>query len=453
MKKYIITGFLILFLVYVSILIIRQDKLNVLFENQEYQDYISEYKKKIDKEILEIIDRNEELSAYDLNYSSGNQGGTTGNFEGPQVHLKAIKFHNEYLNKEDDRLIHFDGVYAHFDPDHKCFGLPDVEISVQDVRLYDHRNTAIAKFLNFDNKSEPQPYRVYRKRIQSDSLGLTTRYLVMQLWLTEFQVNINIKPDKDCSNGITKEEKKSLEYPGYWYGSDLPRKKLIDLEKEYSGSSDNRYGNLQFILEIIPDNSPIYYQSGNERAQKADFAIAAIYCNEAQIGNEPEVQRISTNIHSGKALFLNQDWKDDSAQNNRYGFTENIEGNADKIMSFKTYNNDFIWNKPYYVDIKFNNLGTWRSGWFNENQFHDQVGFKFLMPLFVVGTWDIIAPQEILPEWAPPEPYIKKFSFRNLLPFGDMGFGGKLVSLVLLFGLLFFGFTILFPGFISFLNK
>jgi hypothetical protein len=451
MKKYILPGFLILSLVYVCILVFRQDKLNVLIENQEYQNYISEYKKTIDKEILEIIDRNEEYSAYDLNYNSGRRGGTTGNFEGPQVHLKAIKFHNEYLNKADERLIHFDGVYAHFDPDHQCFGLPDVEISVQDVRMYDHRS-AVAKFLNFDTKSEPQPYKVYRKRIQSDSLGLTTRYLVMQLWLTEFQININIRPDQGCSKGISKEEKNSLEYPGYWYGSDLPKKKLSDLSKENSGSGDNRYGNLHFILEVIPDNSPIYYKSGNERTQKADFAIAAIYCNEAVIGNEPDVQRISTNIHSGKVIFLKQNLEDNSTQIDSLGFTESIEGNADKIMNYKASNSDFIWNKPYYIDISFNNLGTWRSGLFKQNQFHDQVGFKFLMPLFVVGTWDVIAPQEILPEWAPPEPFVKKFSLRNILPFGDMGFGGKLVSIVLLIGLLLVGFTILFPGIIGFLK-
>jgi hypothetical protein len=138
---------------------------------------------------------------------------------------------------------------------------------------------------------------------------------------------------------------------------------------------------------------------------------------------------------------------------NFYGFSDNVETNAAKLLDSQLSNDGFIWNKPYYLKLYFNNLGTWRTGLFNQNEYHDQVNYKFLMPVFVVGSWDIIAPQEILPTWDPPEPYIKKFSLRNLLPFGEMGFIGKLISVILIVGILFIGITLIFPVLIPALIK
>ena len=73
----------------------------------------------------------------------------------------------------------------------------------------------------------------------------------------------------------------------------------------------------------------------------------------------------------------------------------------------------------------FNNLGSWRSGVFNQDQYHDQVRYSFLMPVFVVGSWNVIPPQEILPEWDPPEPYIKKISLKKLPAVLEDGRCGK----------------------------
>ena len=451
MKKYLLPGFVVLILIYTTVIISKQDQLGESIDNPQYQEYIAEYRKTVDEKVQRIIDDNDKLKEYDLTYKANSSaGGTVGNFEGPQVQLKAVKFHNEVIDKEDERLKHIDGVSAHFDPDHPCFGLPDVKISVQDVRLYNQEKSTIAEFLNFGSKNEPRPYKVYRKRIKTDSLGLTSRYFVMQLWLTEFQVNIDINPDNECFVNITDEEKENTTYPGFWYGSTLPTVKLKDLKKEYK---DNRYGNLSFILEVIPDNSPIYFQSENSATTKADFAIAAIYCNEAKIGNEPDIQRISTNIHSGQPVFLNNKLDYDEMNRNNYGFSDNVENNADMLLNSQSMKDSFIWNKPYYLKLYFNNLGTWRSGLFNQNQYHDQVNYKFLMPVFVVGSWDIIAPQEILPTWDPPEPYIKKFSLRNLLPFGEMGFFGKIISVIMIIGIGFIGITLIFPVLIPTLIK
>lgn len=160
MKKYLLPSFVVLILVYASLIIYKQDNLAESISNPEYQEYIAEYRKTVDEKVQQIIDENDKLNEYDLTYKTNSTAGTVGNFEGPQVQMKAIKFHNEFLDKEDERLKHIDGVSAHFDPDHPCYGLPDVKISLQDVRLYNQENSAIAKFLNFGSKNEPRPYKV-----------------------------------------------------------------------------------------------------------------------------------------------------------------------------------------------------------------------------------------------------------------------------------------------------
>ena len=431
------------------IIIFKKDELLETKNNPEYQEYISEYKQIVDEKVKHLVENNENFQEFNFAFQAGNSKGTVGNFEGPQVHLKAIKFHDEILDTEDGRLLHIDAVSAHFDPDHPFYGLPDVKISIQDVRLFKQSKSNISKFFNFGN-DEPKPYKVYRKRIKTDSLGIKSKILVMQLWLTEFKVSIDIRPNKKSIVNITEEEKNKTTYPGFWYGSTLPRIKLKDLKKEYK---DNRYGDISFILKVIPNNSPVYYQSKNSKTTKADFAIAAIYCNEAKIGNEPKIQRISTNIHTGQPVFLNNQFDYDQMNNNNYGFSDNVKDNAQKILDIKANNSNYIWNKPYYLKLYFNNLGTWRNGIFSQNEYHDQVIYKFVMPIFVVGSWDIIAPQEILPDWLPPEPYIRKITLKNFLPFWNLGFIGKTASIIFVISLIFIGSHLIFPSIITSIKR
>lgn len=376
-----------------------------------------------------------------LVYQSGG-GGTTGNFEGPQVHIKGIKFHQEFLTSKDigSRLKHLDGISAHFDPDHPYYGLPDVKISIKDVRLYNPHKNAVAQFLNFKN-DDPAPYKVYKKRI-TDSLG-NSKNFEMQLWLTEFDVTIDVRPDKDVPIAIGREEQEATTYPGYWYGSGQSRLNLKALDGEHK---DFRYGDLSFILEIIPDNSPIYVNYDNGITSKADFAIGAIYCQKAVFGNEPDVQRISANVHAGQPLFLNNSFDFEKMNRKVSGVSENMEENATRFLELKAENSSNIWNKPYYVKLFFNNLGTWRSGLFNQNQFHDQVSYSFLMPVFVVGSWDVIAPQQALSEWDPPKPFVREFSIKNLLPAWHLGWGGKFAGLLLIGIIAVIALLMIFPG-------
>lgn len=446
MKKNILFWFILLILSYVGFSIYHAHALSDSVTNPEYQRYIADYRELSRDRVLQTIEYNKTGLNSGLEYRPAASKGTTGNFEGPQVLLKGIKFHEEFLTREDRRLKHIDGVSAHFDPDHPYYGLPDVKISVQDVRLHEPQQGKISEFLSFGADQTPKPYKVYKKSLISDSLGMTNTHFEMQLWLTEFKVTIDIRPDRDIPVSISNSEKENTTYPGYWYGSREKRRKLKDLKKEHR---DQRYGNLSFILEVIPDHSPIYINTGDTSTAKADFAIGAIYCTEASIGNEQNVQRISTNVHSGQPLFLNHEFDFDRMNENIGSLSENMEINADNILRAKMNDSEFIWNKPYYIKLFFNNLGSWRNGVFNQNQYHDQVSYRFLMPVFVVGSWDVIAPQEILPEWDPPEPYIRKISVKNFLPFWKMGFLGKLASIAIIAGIGIMAFTMIFPGVVT----
>lgn len=415
------------------------------FTNPEYQAYINQYRQKVE----ETINEKRDFEDFTISYQSSGEG-TTGNFEGPQVHLKGIKFHNEYLTAKDigSRLKHLDGVSAHFDPDHTHFGLPDVKISVKDVRLYDPHKNSIAEYLQFGS-SKPEPYKIYKKKIDSDSTGGKEKYLVMQLWLTEFDVTVDIRPDQDASVNISNEEQNTISYPGYWYGSELSSIKLSELAREHK---DFRYGDLSFILEVIPDRSPIYVKTASGISEKPDFAIGAIYCQKATFGNEPDVQRISTNIHAGQPVFLNDAFDFEVMNKNTLGLSASMESNASKFMELKAREENFIWNKPYYIKLFFNNLGTWRSGIFNQNQFHDQVSYSFLMPVFVVGSWDVIAPQEVMAAWNPPQPYVRTFTFKNLLPMWNMGWAGKIGGILLIGSIGVIVVLIIFPSLIPLLG-
>lgn len=426
-------SFILILVLYVGFIL--YESTTQLQDNPELQQYIHEYEAKVKQELT----RPENESAASLAYQPSSKG-TSGNFEGPQVLLKAIKFHNEILNKEDERLKHFDGLSAIFDPDHPYYGLPDVKISIKDVRLYKPEQGKIANLLGFDN--DPKPYQIYKKEFVSDSAG-KRKHFEMQLWLTEFEVTIDVRPDLDTHHAKREEEKGSLSYPGFWYGLQKKSVNLEDLEMEFK---DQRYGNLAFILEVIPDKSPIYIQTTQGKTSKADFAIAAIYCSKAQIGNEEKVQRINTNVHSGQPVFLINEFDFEKMNTNVGHNPESLPANVERVLNAENPKDAFIWNKPYYMKLHFTNLGTWRTGLVNQNKFHDQVTYSFLMPVFVVGSWDVIAPQEVLPKWDPPAPYIKKFSVTTLLPFWAKGVLGKIVGLALVILLILIGIQLILPA-------
>ncbi|MDX2444232.1 MAG: hypothetical protein QNK30_10580 [Bacteroidales bacterium] len=74
------------------------------------------------------------------------------------------------------------------------------------------------------------------------------------------------------------------------------------------------------------------------------------------------------------------------------------------------------------------------------------------MPVFVLGSWDIVPPSEIIPEWDPPEPYFKEFRINNLLPKWGMGPFGRILSIFGLIVILGILLPIIFPAFSSVLK-
>jgi len=451
MNRLVLVSFVALLLLYSGGLIFNRNQAGGDIENPAYQQYIREFEQLTKERVQKYIDENNLETSYNITYGPGSADGTVSNFEGPQVHLKGIKFWHELMAGEDDRVTHFDGISAIFDPDHPYFGMPDVQINIQDVRLFNPAKGAISKYLGIGFGDTSKPYRIYKKRISGDSVGVADKYMLIQLWLTEFHVTVSIKPDRESPVRISDEEKNNLSYPGYYYGSRLAKHiRLKDIKKEHK---DQRYGNLSFILEIIPDNTPAYIETRDGASNRADFAIAAVYCNSIDPQSEPSYQRIKSNIFSGQPLFLNNSVIYDTMNTNVNKFSGFVDSDAEKLMKLNALKDEFIWNKPYYLKLHFENIGSWRDGVFNQNQYHDQITYQFLMPIFVVGSWDIISPQEVLPEWKPPDPYERKFTLRNLLPFWNMGLGGKIGSTLLIGLIIVTGISVLFPGLFKIFRK
>jgi len=273
----------------------------------------------------------------------------------------------------------------------------------------------------------------------------------MQLWLTEFKVTVDIIPErKSPLYPPTSEEMNRVKYPGYWYGSTQEFIKLGDLKQE---GRNNRYNNIMLILKIIPDNSPWYYRTKYERNVKPAMGVGAIYCESLDVTREEEENRISPNIQKGSVIFLHPSYDAQKDSVETMQISENLESAAQRIFDQQEEKIDTssFWNKPYYIRIFFNNIGSWKN-WSGTRKYDDQVTFSFLMPIFVIGSWDVIPPKEIIPEWDPPEPYTKDF-FQNILPsFGLKTFGKILSGLGWAFVLIIL-IPLIFPSVLNIIAK
>jgi len=382
--------------------------------------------------------------------------GSTGHFEGPQAHIEFLKFHDEELNASDGERLFFDGNTLNFDPDHPFFGLPNFVANVGPVKLYEPEGGKLSQLLRIATGSrEPKPYRIYKKRVKPTDPSKPIRTLEMQLWLTEFDVTVGIVPErKDPPVPPTREEKEKTTYPGYWYGSSQKQVKLGDLDEEWR---NNRYGNVTLVLKIIPNNAPWYVKTAREQNERPDVAIGAIYCADLALSREQDEQRISPNIQKGSVIFLHPEAGPAAPEQRSAELPADLTSAAEKIFqetaSESPTGGSSIWNKPFYIQIFFNNIGSWKEGWFlNSRKFDDQVTFHFLMPVFVVGRWDVIPPSEIIPKWVPPKPYYEEFTLGSLFPSWGLGFLGKLFSgsALLVVGIIVL--ALFFPSVLSVVN-
>ncbi|RMG26470.1 MAG: hypothetical protein D6730_09085 [Bacteroidetes bacterium] len=403
--------------------------------NEHFPDSMSMFEEKVKQNFIaaaqEQLTRDDKI-IYRME-ERGEREATQSNFEGPQVHLYSVKHWNrEFFGRNPQRGMRvFDISGFNYDPDHDNFGLPNVTASVSNVKLYTPPQRPLQALFGFTSKKN-KPYRVYRKKIKSNKNGVLVEDLEMELWLTTFSVNVTIVPDlKGPRIGLSAEDKQRVTYPAYWYkgSSNHPSDSLLDripLGKLKREINDYRYNNLHIVLKVIPDKSPWYIKTDSSQNEKPDIGIGAIYCDSIKVNTEKSENRISPNLHRGKAVPLLSSYLRPETD---------MSAKVDVMYEpperrLENPNDTTFWNRAYYVDIFFNNIGSWKEN-LGLRKYADQVTFTFVMPILVKGSWDIRAPNEIIPDFEPPEAYNYQFSLANLIP--DLGIPkiGKIIFLIL----------------------
>lgn len=412
-------------------------------EVEEYQNAVEEYRKRAQQQF------DDNLTAAGAAF--GTENIRTNHFEGPEVSIHALEFWNQPRFKDSPGVLEYAYTYMAFDPDHHSLGMPDVEVTVSPVTLYDPQKTTlgerIATFLGRNPADPPRPYKVYTKEVipnQPDSSGGKKR-IEMQLWLTQFTLTITAKPDRrrKGSVNLTDREKQNRIYPGYWYGQgDLLS--ANDLKPEFN---NNRYGNLKVWLRLKPNNSPWYVNNGFGRTQKPEMAIGAVYCLELiKEPKELNLDQISTSVGIGKELALYQQPEFGSVDLGALPIGT-LDYHAYLGSSVHDTTTQSIWNRDFFVKLYLKNFGSWKEGFLGNRKFDDQLNYTFIMPVLVEGSWDVHAPYEIIPEWSPPEPYIREGI--KLLPEWGLGKVGRFLSMGLIGALLVMLIFLLAPGLLS----
>lgn len=422
-----------------------QDNRDLTQVNPAYQEYIDRYNALI-RENLEKFETQEEKEG-----ETGimlREGVTLNNFEGPQIRLHALEFWGQEKGRGSQGVIEYGENYLLFDPDHPKLGMPDIEVNVSPLKLYSPGEEKLfrelgAFFSSTRRGNHPAPYKVYTKRIiphPGDTINRPME-VQMQLWLTEFKVTIGARPERKWRDRdkLTDAEKDNKIYPGFWYGLG-ERLAAGDLKKE---DDNNRYGDLKIWLRLIPNNAPWYVNNAIGQNTKPEVGIGAVYC--MGLAKEPEEapNLIMSSVIKGKEMALySRPAYAESAEGTDALKTVNFEPCAGSSVSRNVSNSCTFWNKEYYVKIFLKNFGSYREGLLGSRRYDDQITYHFLMPILVEGSWDVIPPSEIIPNWDPPEPYFRRGI--SIIPrWGMKGVVGKLLSVGLI-ALAVVGFFVLF---------
>jgi hypothetical protein len=403
--------------------------------NKDKNDSVAKELKRSEKEFMNYYlqdIQNKSRADHGITFSGG---GTTSNFEGPQLTITSLKFFDTDFTREDGKqMIFFDGTTLNFDPDHPFFGLPNVVVKVSPVKLYEVEKSGLSELLRINKDDDRQkPYRVYRKAVITRDTSGRAREIEMQLWLTEFKVTVDILPERNKPPVTpTSSEENNIQYPAAWYGGEAGKVKLRELKEEWK---NNRYGNLTLILKITPDNAPWYYRTETDENAKPAIGIGAVYCESLDIQREQDENRVSPNMQKGSVIFLYPSYTPHTDTVNAVRFSENLQRASEHIFENQTGTgsdeNEF-WNKPFYIRIFFNNIGSWKEGFAGNRKYDDQVTYSFIMPVFVIGSWDIIPPSGIIPEWTANKPFFREFRLKNLVPAWGLGAFGRFFSIMAL---------------------
>lgn len=399
---------------------------------QDLRDGIQEYQQKISSEDNIRIGSNGEVS--------------TNNFEGPEVHIEALEYWGKPVVKGSKGVQDFSPNFVLYDPDHPVLGMPDFEVRVSPVTLYKPEkgivNSVFSKFIPGARKKADEPFREYTKTIIPNDGSDTAKIkkILMQLWLTEFEVTISIRPDRKRKGSInfTDADKNNAIYPGEWYGQS-GKLTATDLSAE---PRNNRYGNIKLWLKVNPNNSPWYVRNEVGQNETPEMAIGAIYCEGLKrqpVENLSDIA-ISVGVGSELALYPNPQYANDNLSDTTTASLPNFESKAGtSVNSRNDTSATSIWNKPYYVKFFFKNIGSWKNSIFDKNRkYDDQLRYKFVMPVLVEGSWDMHPPYEIIASWDPPETFHKEGI--SLIPDFGLGVFGKIGFFIIL---IFVGLAVL----------
>lgn len=430
MKNKILTGILFLLAIWIVGIILDFDKLSNKKPNPEYQEYIANYKAETEKKYNDIISQldDEHRIKFDEQKAIRADDCIGSNFEGAEVKLAGIQMYDSIFRQQSKKpyySYHCNG--AKLDPDHPMFGLPDIEIQVGPVSYYQPEKPALKSLIKLGVDNTPKPYKIYRKRLIIDSLGIQNKFIEMQLWLTTFDVNITVIADRDKPQIDPADEALNEKiYPGYCYKDSRKRISMNDLEhkEEYK---NHLYSDISFVLEVNPNASPWYIKTDNAQTEKPDIAVGAVFCDQL-IKTPKDENKIHLQTYKGMAAPLyHKPFEEDENYSNE--LDESIQSVVNDLENIQ---NENIWNKKYFIKLYSANIGARQKGLFGTKKFDEQVEYTFLMPLFVVGSWDIQIPTEILPEMEAPKPYYQSFGIKNLLPNWGLGIGSFISSTVIL---------------------
>ncbi|MEJ5315963.1 MAG: hypothetical protein WHS63_03065 [Tenuifilum sp.] len=418
----------IVLLLFAYRVIIEFDKHCSKKPNPEFKRYIELQQKQLDS-VLTRLGEEGIISTSKIELQSPSRCFTS-NFEGAEVLVVGLQHHDSIYGTESRKPYYTYGCnYVLFDPDHPIYGLPDIEMRVGPVGFYQPELNGLEKLAGLGINSKPRPYRVFRKPVY-DSTGKKLNVFEMQLWLTQFKVALTVVSDRDKPQvSPDNESMKVKKYPGKWYSDTRPMICINDL-KDKEEYMNHRYGDITFILEVNPNASPWYIKGNNQQTLRPDIAVGAIVCNEMVKRPEKENQ-IHINIQKGMLAPLYLDPFETNANLNDLNSDELQL--AEKLEEYRRFN---IWNRKYYFKIHSKNIGARKTGilW-NAKTFDEQIEFTFLLPLLVVGNWDVQLPWEVIPTMEAPQPYYKSFSIKNLLPDWGLGGIGKGLSSLILVGL------------------
>lgn len=403
--------------------------------NPEFRKYVDEYQARVARTARPI----EEVADFST---------TTGRFEGPQAHIHALEFANEppiitrlaapRTGRYSDLVL--DKVTLNFDPDDAYLGLPNLHVTVGPMQLSQGAKGLLGLL---GGSGRPEPYRRFRKRIESSDPRVRSRYLEFGLYLTEFKVTVGVIPNRqkplvDAASDIAA----NRTFPGEWYSRSSPVS-IRALREEWK---DGRYGDITLILKLTPQNSPWYFRTASAADVRPDMAIAAVYCSDWDVKKDDQ-NRLSPFVHPGMALAMTTGYRtDESTQLAKETKLQQVTNSVVESYQQGQPSEESIWNQPVYIGIHFNNIGSWREGLFKlGRQYDDQVTYTFLVPLFVAGSWDIAMPA--VPKWEPPEPYVRAgLSLGSLLPSWGIGKPGRWLSGLILIGIAFCVLLVVIPG-------